>query len=113
MRVKTGYARKRSHNRVLDRTKGMRMTKGRLFKVSHEADLHAGQYAFVGRKLRKRDFRTLWIKRLNAALTAHEISYSTFINKLSQAKIGLNRKMLSEIAIHDQATFDEIVKQVK
>ena len=66
MRVKTGTVRRRKHNKVLERTKGMRMSKGRLIKVSKEADLHAGQYAFVGRRLRKRDMRRLWIQRINA-----------------------------------------------
>ena len=113
MRVKTGFTRKRRHNKVLTRTKGMRMTKGRLYKVSKEADLHAGQYAFIGRKLKKRDFRRLWITRLSAALTKHNLSYSVFINKLKKAEIKLNRKVLSELALHDPAAFDQLLEQVK
>lgn len=113
MRVKTGFTRKRRHNKVLTRTKGMRMTKGRLYKVSKEADLHAGQYAFMGRKLRKRDLRRLWITRLNAALTKHNVSYSVFINKLKRAEINLNRKSLSELVFHDPAAFDQLLENVK
>lgn len=113
MRVKTGFTRKRRHKKVLKRTKGMRMTKGRLYKVSKEADLHAGQYAFIGRKLRKRDFRRLWITRINAALVPFGLSYSKFINVLKENKIELNRKMLAQMAVSDPKTFEAIVKKVK
>jgi large subunit ribosomal protein L20 len=112
-RVKTGTTRKQRHKQVLKRTKGFRMTKGRLYKVSKEADLHAGQYAFVGRKLRKRDMRRLWITRINAALTPYEISYSSFINGLKKAKIELNRKILAHLALTDPDTFKAIVKKTK
>lgn len=91
----------------------MRMTKGRLYKVSKEADLHAGQYAFVGRKLRKRDMRKLWITRINAALTPFNLSYSKFINMLKKAKIELNRKMLADLALADPKSFKAIVEKVK
>lgn len=89
------------------------MTKGRLYKVSKEADLHAGQYAYAGRKLRKRDLRRLWITRINAALTPYELSYSQFINGLKKAKIELNRKILADIALSDPDTFKTIVEKVK
>lgn len=89
------------------------MTKGRLYKVSKEADLHAGQYAYVGRKLRKRDMRRLWITRINAALTPYEISYSRFINGLKKAKIELNRKILADLAVTDSEVFKKIVDKVK
>jgi large subunit ribosomal protein L20 len=112
-RVKTGTTRRRRHKQVLKRTKGFRMTKGRLYKVSKEADLHAGQYAFVGRKLRKRDMRKLWITRINAALTPEEISYSQFINGLKKAKIELDRKILAHLALTDPETFKTIVEKVK
>ncbi len=90
------------------------MTKNRLIKVAREADLHAGQYAFIGRKLRKRDFRKLWIIRLNAALKAidEKLKYSSFINQLKKANILLDRKVLADIALRDEKTFGEIVKQV-
>jgi len=112
-RVKTGPSRRRRHKKVLKRTKGFRMTRGRLYKVSKEADLHAGQYAFAGRKLRKRDMRRLWITRINAALTPYEISYSKFINGLKKAKIELNRKILADLALSDPKTFKTIVEHVK
>ena len=112
-RVKTGTTRKRRHQQVLKRTKGFRMTKGRLYKVSKEADLHAGQYAFVGRKLRKRDMRKLWITRINAALTPEGISYSQFIDGLKKAKIELDRKILADLALTDPSTFKTIVEKVK
>jgi large subunit ribosomal protein L20 len=113
MRVKTGTIRRKRHQKVLKRTKGFRMTKGRLYKVSKEADLHAGQYAYAGRKLRKRDLRRLWITRINAALTPHELSYSKFINGLKRAKIELDRKILADLALSDPATFQKIVEKAK
>lgn len=113
MRVKTGTTRKARHKKVLKRTKGMRMTKGRLYKVSREADLHAGQYAFMGRKLRKRDFRKLWITRINAALKPEKITYSKFINQLKKKKIELNRKILADLAVTDLKAFKTIVESVK
>lgn len=90
------------------------MTKNRLIKVAMEADLHAGQYAYAGRKLRKRDFRRLWIVRLNAALKSidENLRYSTFINNLRKHNILLDRKILADIAIRDLPTFKEIVKKV-
>lgn len=115
MRVKTGTVRKRRHKKVLKRTKGMRMTKGRLYRVSREADLHAGQYAFVGRKLRKRDMRKLWIMRINAALGNIEGApkYSRFVNLLKAANIDLNRKMLADMAVSDPKAFQAVVEKVK
>lgn len=111
MRVKRGYSRRRAHKKVLQRTKGFRMTKGRLYKVSREADLHAGQYAFVGRKLKKRDFRRLWIKRINAGLNPFNISYSKFIQNLKVAKIELNRKVLADLALNHPEVFKAVVEK--
>jgi len=113
MRVKTGFTRKRRHKSVLKRTKGFRMTKGRLYRVSKEADLHAGQYAFIGRKLRKRDMRRLWTVRINAALTPFKISYSKFINQLKKAKIELNRKILADLAVSDPKAFKAVVDKAQ
>lgn len=113
MRVKTGPSRRRRHKRVLKRTKGFRMTKGRLYRVSKEADLHAGQYAYIGRRLRKRDMRQLWIIRINAALTPYGLSYSRFMNGLKKAKIELDRKILADLAVNDPKTFKAIVERVK
>jgi len=75
--------------------------------------LHAGQYAYIGRRLRKRDLRRLWITRINAALTAENISYSNFINQLKKAKIELNRKMLADLAVSHPAVFKAIVAKTK
>lgn len=113
-RAKTGTVRRAGHKKILARTKGFRMTKNRLIKVAIEADLHAGQYAFVGRKLRKRNFRTLWITRISAAVKQVDpsLNYSRFMHALKVAKIELDRKVLSELAIHDPKAFEAIVKQV-
>lgn len=112
MRVKTGFTRHRKHQKVLSRTKGFRMTKGRLYKVSREADLHAGQYAYVGRKKRKRDMRQLWIIRINAALKPFDLSYSKFINGLKKAKIEIDRKILADLAVNEPATFKAVCQKI-
>lgn len=111
-RVKTGYTRRRRHKKVLKMAKGYRMTRHRLYKVAHEAILHAGQYAFAGRKLRKRQFRRLWITRLNIALRQLGTKYSEFIHKLKSKNINLNRKVLSEMAINQPEAFKSLVKSV-
>ncbi len=110
-RVKTGTTRRKRHKKVLKLTKGFRGTNNRLYKRAKEALLHAGHYAFVGRKLRKRDMRKLWILRINAALTEMNegLKYSRFMNNLKKNNIELNRKMLSEVAINDFNTFKQIV----
>ena len=113
MRVKTGTVRHRKHKKVLQATKGYRMTKNRLYKVAHEARLHAGQYAYHGRKLRKRDLRKLWIIRLNAAVRQEGLTYSQFINQLKHAKIELDRKILAELAINQPTAFKAIVEKLK
>lgn len=113
MRVKTGTSRKRAHKKVLKQAKGYRMAHHRLFKSAQEAVLHAGEYAFMGRKLRKRDLRGLWIIRINAALKELGISYSSFINKLKRAEVEVDRKILAEIAVTDPKTFKTIVEKVK
>ncbi|NMC36143.1 50S ribosomal protein L20 [Candidatus Beckwithbacteria bacterium] len=113
MRVKTGIVRHRKHKKILDAAKGMRMTIHKRFKLAKQAELHAGEYAFHGRKRRKRDFRTLWIQRINAGLTSFELSYSVFMDKLKKANISLNRKMLAELALHNPNVFEQIVKKVK
>ena len=101
MRVKTGTVRRAHHKKVLSQAKGFWMTRHKRYKVAHEAVMHAGDYAYNGRRIRRRDFRKLWIIRINAALKPFELRYSVFIKKLKDAKIDLNRKMLSELAIHD------------
>ncbi|OGY18344.1 MAG: 50S ribosomal protein L20 [Candidatus Chisholmbacteria bacterium RIFCSPLOWO2_01_FULL_50_28] len=115
MRVKTGITRRRRHHKVLKRTRGMRMTKHRLYKVAKEADLHAGQYAYVGRRLRKRDQRRLWIQRIQAGLSLKKdgYSYAAFIHDLVVAKIVLNRKMLADLVVRDAETFQAIVAKAR
>lgn len=108
MRVKS--PRRQRHNKVLKLAKGYRMTKHRLYKVAHEAIIHAGQYAFMGRKLRKRDLRSTWITRLNAGLRSLGVTYSKFIPALKQAKIEIDRKILSDLATNQPEVFKEIVK---
>jgi large subunit ribosomal protein L20 len=112
-RVKGGPKGRRKHKKVLKATKGYRGTRSKLFKPAHEAYLHAGEYAFAGRKQRKRDFRKLWIQKINAALKPFGISYSRFIHKLKQTNIELDRKSLADIALNDPKTFEKIVKEAK
>jgi len=112
MRVKGGPASRRKHKKILKATKGYRMTRSKLWRSAHEAYLHAGDYAFAGRKLRRRDFRKLWIKRINAALTPFDIKYSRFIKMLADKNIKLNRKSLAEIALNDPKSFEAVVKKV-
>lgn len=114
-RTKTGTTRHHRHKKVLDSNKGFRGANRRLYKRAHEALLHAGQYAYIGRKLRKRDFRKLWITRLSAAIKEVnvELNYSRVISLLKKANIQLNRKMLSEIAIRDFETFKRIITQAR
>jgi large subunit ribosomal protein L20 len=108
-RVRKGAARRHAHKRVLKSVKGHRSSAGHLYRAAKEAGVRAGVYARFGRKLRKRDFRALWITRLTAACSERGIMYSRLINGLKKANIALNRKMLSEIAIADPAGFDAIV----
>jgi len=113
MRVKTGYTRRHHHQKVLHLAKGYWMTRSKLYKAAHEAVLHAGQYAYHGRKLKKRDLRKLWITRLNAALREEGSKYSQFINDLKKKNISLNRKVLAQIAFEKPKTFQNIVTFVK
>ena len=112
-RVRKGAARRQSKKRVLKAVRGHRGAAGRLYRLAKEASVRAAVNARIGRKLKKRDYRSLWIIRLSAACRAREISYSCFINGCKKAGIELNRKMLSEIAIADSAGFDAIVEQAK
>ncbi len=113
MRAKTGTVRKRRHKKILKQAKGYRMTRSRLYKVAKEAVLHAGQYAYAGRKLRKRDFRRLWIQRINAALSQTDLTYSQFIKKLKDNQIELNRKILANLVVNQPEIFFKIVDKVK
>lgn len=113
MRVKTGFVRRRAHNKIHELTKGFRMTKNRLVKVAKEAALHAGSYAYNGRKEKKQVFRSLWITRINGALAGLGISYSQLIAKMKAKNILLDRKILAEIATNDRATFTKIIELIK
>ncbi len=113
MRVKTGTVRRRKHKKILAQAKGYRMTRSRLIKKAKEAVLHAGEYAFAGRKLRKRDFRRLWITRINAGLSESTLSYSQFIAGLKKTKIELDRKILADLCVSDPKTFTKILDKVK
>ncbi len=112
-RIKRGVVSRRKHNKLLGLVKGYRGTKSKLVKIAKEASLHAGQYAYHGRKLRKRDIRALWITRISEAVKLENLSYSVFINKLKLAKIMLDRKILSNLIVEDPKTFKHIVETAK
>ncbi len=113
MRVKGGTVTHARRKKVLKQAKGFFGSKHILFKTAKEQVMRSKRYAYISRKDRKSDFRKLWIKRINAACRLNDISYSKFMHGLKVAKIDLNRKMLSEIAIHDEKGFKELVKIAK
>ena len=113
MRVKGGTIHRARRKKALKQAKGYFGSKHRLYKTAKEQVMHSGAYAYRDRKNRKRDFRKLWITRINAACRLNEISYSKFIDGLNKANIEVNRKMLSEIAIDDPKAFAELVKVAK
>jgi large subunit ribosomal protein L20 len=110
-RVKSTASRK--HRKFLKAARGFRQARRRRIQTAKEALLHAGQYAYVGRHLKKRDLRNLWIIRLNAAVSQSGLSYSQFMGKLKKAKVELDRKVLSDIAATDPATLQKIIDGVK
>ena len=112
-RVKNGAVTKARHKKVLKQAKGYFGSKHRLYKSAKEQLMHSGQYAFRDRKQKKREFRKLWITRINAACRENGISYSRFIEGLNKAGVEVNRKMLSEIAINDPKAFTELVNTAK
>ena len=112
-RVKNGAVTKARHKKVLKQAKGYFGSKHRLYKSAKEQLMHSGQYAFRDRKQKKREFRKLWITRINAACRENGISYSRFIEGLNKAGVEVNRKMLSEIAINDPKAFTELVNVAK
>ena len=111
-RVKGAMATRKRRNKVLKLAKGYYGAKSRHFKMAKQAVMKSGNYAYIGRKQRKRDFRRLWITRISATCRANGTNYSTFMNGLKKANITLNRKMLSEIAIADPAAFTQLVEKV-
>ncbi|MCL2105612.1 MAG: 50S ribosomal protein L20 [Oscillospiraceae bacterium] len=112
-RVKGAMMTRKRRKKTLKLAKGYYGAKSRLFKTAKQAVMKSGQYAYIGRKQRKRDFRRLWITRISAAAKMNGMNYSTFINGLKRAEVGLNRKMLSEIAIADPAAFSALAEQAK
>ena len=112
-RVKNSVTTRARHKKVLKAAKGYFGSKHRLYKTAKEQLMHSGQYAFRDRRQKKRDFRKLWITRINAACRENEISYSRFIEGLNKAGVEVNRKMLSEIAIADPKAFTELVNTAK
>ena len=113
MRVKGSVATRKRRKKILETAKGYVGSKHALFRVANEQVLHSLAYSYRDRRNRRRDFRTLWIKRLNAASKEHGLSYSQFIKGLKKTKIILNRKILSEIALNHPRSFGTIVNQVK
>ena len=112
-RVKGGTISRARHKKVLDQAKGYFGSKHRLYRTANEQVMHSGKYAYRDRRQKKRDFRKLWITRINAACRQNDISYSKFINGLNKAEIDINRKMLSEIAIDNPKAFAELVSVAK
>ncbi len=113
MRVKTGFTRRRRHKKILKLAKGYYQRRHSTYKNAEESVRRALAYAYRDRKVRKREFRKLWIARINAAVREYGLSYSKFINLLKQKNIELNRKVLSEMAIREPETFKKLVETVK
>lgn len=112
MRATNAPASRERRKRVVDASKGYRGRRSKLFRYAKDAQMKAKYWAYRDRKVRKRDFRSLWISRLSAAVRAQGLTYSRFIEGLKAANIGLDRKVLSDLAITDEAAFNAIVKQV-
>ena len=112
-RVKRGVMARRRHKKILTLAKGYYNARRKVFRVAKQAVTKALQYAYIGRKLKKRQFRSLWIARINAGARANGMSYSRFMNGLLKAGITLDRKVLSDIAIHDAAGFAALVEKAK
>ena len=112
-RVKRGVVAHRRHKKVLKQAKGYYGARSRIFRVAKQAVTKAGQYAYRDRRQRKRQFRALWITRINAQSRANGLSYSRLINGLKKADIALDRRVLADLAVHDKTAFTAIVEQAK
>ena len=112
-RVKGAMNTRKRHKKILKLAKGYRGAKSKLFRTANQAVMKSLVYSYIGRKQKKRDFRKLWIARINAAARMNDISYSRFMNGLKKADVTLNRKMLAEIAIADPAAFTALVEKAK
>ena len=112
-RIKRGVVARAAHKKVLRKAKGFRGRRGNVFRVANEAVMRAGQYAYRDRRNRKRDFRALWIARINAAAREHGMTYSVFMNGLKKAAVAVDRKVLADIAVLDKAAFGRFVERAK
>ena len=112
-RVKRGVVAKARHNKILKKAKGYYGARSKLFKTAKQAVTKSGEYAYRDRRQRKRQFRALWIARINAAARLHELSYSRFINGLKKAEVEVDRKILADIAVHDPEAFGVLAEQAK
>lgn len=112
-RIKGGVTARRRHKKIIKLAKGYYNARRKVFRVAKQAVTKAGQYAYIGRKQKKRQFRSLWIVRINAAARQYGLSYSRFMNGLLKANITLDRKALADIAVHDIAAFGQIAEQAK
>ena len=112
-RIKGALMTRKRRKKVLKLAKGYFGSKHKLFRTAKQAVMKSGQYAYIGRRLRKRDFRRLWITRISAGCRANGMNYSSFMNGLKKLDIGLNRKMLSELAVGDSAAFATLVEKVR
>lgn len=112
-RVKRGVVAKAKHKKVLKKAKGYYGARSKLFKTAKQAVIKSGQYAYRDRRQRKRQFRALWITRINAAARLHGLSYSRLINGLNRANVDIDRKVLADIAVHDPDAFGAIAEQAK
>jgi large subunit ribosomal protein L20 len=112
-RIKRGVVARAAHKKVLRKAKGFRGRRGNVFRVANEAVMRAGQYAYRDRRNRKRDFRALWIARINAAAREHGMTYSVFMNGLKKAAVAVDRKVLADIAVLDKAAFGKFVERAK
>ena len=112
-RVKRGVTAKARHKKVLDQAKGYRGRRNAVYRIAKEAVMKAGQYAYRDRRVKKREFRALWISRINAAVRELGMSYSVFMNGLKKASIDIDRKVLADLAVHDKGAFTKIAEQAK
>ena len=112
-RVKRGVTARARHKKVLEQSKGYRGRRSNVYRIAKEAVMKAGQYQYRDRRTRKREFRALWIARINAAARLHGMSYSKLINGLNRAEMAIDRKVLADIAVHDPEAFGAIAAQAK
>jgi large subunit ribosomal protein L20 len=112
-RVKRGVEARRRHKKILKQAKGYYGARSRVFRVAKQAVIKAGQYAYRDRRVKKREFRALWIQRINAAARLCDMSYSRFIDGLNKAGVEVDRKMLADIAVHDMPAFEQLAEKAK